>query len=105
MSATSAYNLPSARAPCVRSSAVAASSSWAAAVESEATALQLALSLLQASSYVSVFFMATAELTEVLEVERLRWYGLLDLGAALAAPRVVLPGPFAAEVVMPPLVF
>ena len=83
---------------------VAASSPWAAAVESEATALQLALSLLQASSHVSAGFLsATAELTAVLEVDGLRWYSLLDLRTAMAASRVLLPGPFSAEVSMPQL--
>ena len=81
-------------------STLAVSTSWAAAVESEATALQLALTLLQHSRHVSAghTFLSAADLTAVLAVEDLQWFQAADLDAALAAPQEVAPAAFATQI-------
>ena len=85
-------------------STLAVSSSWAAAVEAEATALQLALACLQVRSHVSAgFLMASMDLTAVLAVEGLNWFADQALRNALAAPTLLAPVTFAALVDLKPL--
>ena len=76
----------------------AVSCQWAAAVNSESTALQLALALLHATSNV-----CAASFSDILSLEGLGWITGANLTAALASPVLVRAHAFARQVSLPVL--